>query len=359
MATLDLATIAPKFVLTKTGNKIYPLNIAFEGDKVLVANTKDRHTGKYSQTHITVPKDKICLWYDWPAGQNQYKKGNIGLRHKYLLIPRFLPLDKLTMNALGLLQAEMTRHTPRFCNIIFTNCTPNLINIIIDFFERLGIARVYWSWSIVFNYKLKQIESTEETKRRETAALEFWLKKAKIAEHRKRNKFILYAGNNRTNNMDKDTNRLGTLVMCYSDLLLYQLILALLEKMKSLMMSEEVKHYLQGLFAGEASVALTPTKSIDNVNVGAIRKDEQEFFANCLIALGITSSSDKFAIRIHNRENLIKIYKYGLLSLNKERNEKFLKGFLNFKYNLKNEKLTQEFIRVQNQIRREVNGPLL
>ncbi len=152
---LDLLHIVPREIYTKSGNKVYSLNIAKSGERVIISRRKDKWHNFYHTKEITVPKDNLCLWYFWPTGRNQNQTKNSGLRYKHLIIPRNLPLDKLSLNALGLLQAEMTKGNIRKSTTSFTNSEPNLINIILRFFKRFGIKEDDWSWSLVFNFKLK------------------------------------------------------------------------------------------------------------------------------------------------------------------------------------------------------------
>ncbi len=119
--------------------------------------------------------------------------------------------------------------------------------------------------------------------------------------------------------------------MDYSNIILFQLIVNLLEKIKLIVISDYAKYYLQGIFAGEASVKRTTFGSLDNVNVGAVRYDEQKLFADCLTFLGINSSHEKNCIRIHNLKNFLKIYRNQLLILHPVRYNKFLKYLLGYR----------------------------
>src|SRR3989344_7971267 len=99
---LDITKVVPKEILTKTGNKICQFHIAYPGERVLVTNTKDKHHNIWYPNHITVTEGTILLYYSWPAGKNQSQDKNTGFRCNYLILPRHIPLDQLTMNTLGL-----------------------------------------------------------------------------------------------------------------------------------------------------------------------------------------------------------------------------------------------------------------
>ena len=211
------------------------LRVSKPNEKILIRKTKHKYKNSYKNTHIIVPQNKICTWYKWPAGRNQSSKKNTGFRYKHLLIPQIIPCDKLTLNALGLLQAEMTKHTKRSSSIIFTNSDPNLINTVINFFKRFGIQENEWSWNISFNFKLKSFETSRETKQREDKALSFWLENAKIESSRKRKKSLLYTGNKSTKSFDEGTMTNGSLIICYSNIILYQVVLNILNRINDLL----------------------------------------------------------------------------------------------------------------------------
>ncbi len=328
---LDLTKIAPKEIYTKSGNKIYPLRISYPGEKILVANPKDRHYPVWYPKHIVIPNGKVCLWYSWPSGRNQSQINNSGKRYNYLLIPRFLPLDKLTMNALGLLQAEMTRGKLRKSTLSFTNSEPNLINVVMTFFKRFEIEPLGWSWNITFNYKLKEYENVRRTIQREQESELFWRQKTFIDRQKGCNKLFMYTGNKKFRNMRKGTMRLGSLRISHGDIILYQFIRNLLEEIKDIISIETSPYYLQGIFAGEGCVQSTIFGSLDNVNVGAIVKDDQLFFAKCLELININCSLAPAYIKIHNLKNFLKIYHYNLLELHPIRHKKFLNCLSKFK----------------------------
>ena len=328
---LDLSKIIPKNIYTKSGNKTYRLHISYQGERILIANPKDKHHDIWYPQHITVPPGKICVWYSWPAGRNQSKVGNCGKRYNYLLIPRFLPLDKLTMNALGLLQAEMTRGELRKSTLSFTNSEPNLINVVMEFFKGFKIEPLDWSWNITFNYKLKEYEDLQQTSRRELESESFWHINTSINQNNKGNKIIFYTGNKKYRNMRKGTMQFGSLKINHSDIILYQLIRNLLEEIKNMVSIETSSHYLQGIFAGEGCVQPTVFGSLDNVNVGAVVKEDQLFFAKCLELLNISCSLAPTYIKIHNLKNFLKIYHYNLLELHPVRHKKFLTCLSQFK----------------------------
>lgn len=329
---IDTNAIVPKQILTKTGNKGYPLHIAYPGEQVLVKKTKDKWKDIYHSKYITIPEGKICVWYAWPAGRNQNQDKNTGLRFKYLLLPGKIPLDKLTLNALGLLQAEMTKYKRAINNLSFTNSEPLIINTVIEFFKRFGVEEKDWTWSIYSNFKLKEQETIKETKQREEQAEKYWLENTKISKAKRSNKCIQYTGNKKYSNMRKSTVQMGSLRINYPNIILCQFTLEFLEKIKQFLVPEPVRYYLQGLFAGEASVHLTKSGSINDVNVGAMPLEEKQFYTECLKVLGITSTIEQNCLRIHNLKNLIKIYSNDLLAIHPVRKKKFLEGLVNFKH---------------------------
>jgi len=328
---LDLSRIVPKNIYTKSGDKTYRLHISYQGERILIANPKDKHHDVWYPQHITIPNGKICLWYSWPSGRNQSQINNSGKRYNYLIIPRFLPLDKLTMNALGLLQAEMTRGKLRKSTLSFTNSEPNLINVVMELFKRFKIEPLDWSWNITFNYKLKEFEDSEKTLQREQESEKFWHLNASINQNSKCNKIFFYTGNKKYKNMRKCTMRLGSLKISHSDIIFYQFIRQLLEEIKLVASKEVIQYYLQGIFAGEGCVRQTIFGSLDNVNVGAVNKEDQLLFARHLNVLGIICSIQPNCVKIHNLKNFIKIYHHQLLCLHPVRQKKFLECLSKFK----------------------------
>ncbi len=328
---LNLSRIVPKNIYTKSGNKTYRLHISYPGERILIANPKDKHHKKWYPQYLTVPNRKICLWYSWPAGRNQSQVGNCGKRYNYLLIPHFLPLDKLTMNALGLLQAEMTRGKLRKSTLSFTNSEPNLINVVMEFLKRFKIEPHNWSWNITFNYKLKEYENLLQTTQREQESESFWHLNVSINENSKGNKIFFYTGNKKYKNMRKCTMRLGSLKISHSDIIFYQLIRNLLEEIKLVTSKEAIQHYLQGIFAGEGCVRQTIYGSLENVNLGAIVKEDQLFYSKCLKLLGINCSFEQNCVKIHNLKNFLKIYHHNLLEIHPIRHKKFLSCLSQFK----------------------------
>jgi hypothetical protein len=331
---LDLSEISPNKIFTKSGNKTYQLNVATQGDVIVTNLTKDRHKGTYSTNIIKIPDGHICLWYKWRAGRNQYQKDNIGWRFKHLILPQKIPLNKQTLNTLGVLQAEMTKYSKRACSIIFTNGEPNLNKIVMKFFKRFGVCFRAWSWNIIFNFKLKERETKDGTRVREWPSEKFWLNRVQISSKRRQNVFMTYTGNKHYKNMRESTNRLGNLRILYSNIILYQLSLELLEKIKRILPqlpAEFTKYYLQGLMAGEGDVKLTKTRSVDSIRIGCMNDKEKKFYSECLSRLGIVSRVEKNGVTINNQRNFVKVYKHQLLSLHQKRQEKFLEGMKQFK----------------------------
>ena len=102
----------------------------------------------------------------------------------------------------------------------------------------LDIQNEDWAWDIVFNFKLRRNETLAETTNREKSAEKFWLENTGISRQKRHTKFIMYTGNKRYKNMRADTNVLGNLRISYSNIILYQLILEILKKIKKIVLIE-------------------------------------------------------------------------------------------------------------------------
>jgi len=329
-----LPDFAPKIISTKTNNKQYNLGWALSGETILVGRRKDKYSNIYYKNFLTVPKGKFCLYYYWSCGRNQSSNINKGTRCKYLILPKSIPADALTLNALGLLQAEMTKHSIKYNNIIFSNSNPDIINTIAKFFERLGVSKDCWKWSISFNFKLKIEETPNESHLRETRALKYWRSKTVINKNNNQNKSIQYTGNRKYVNMRKDTKIYGTLRICYSNIILYQLILNVLEKIRPIILTQSKlgKYFLQGLVAGEGNVKLTKFGSVDSIRIGSTNLEEKQLYKQYLELLEIESHIEDNYICINNQRNFLKIFEHDLFKLHNERKTKFLNGLVAFKH---------------------------
>jgi hypothetical protein len=331
MNLLNLSKIVPKEILTKSGNKQYQLNVSLSGETILISITKDKHKDIWYPKWIKVPNNSICLWYSWPSGRNRSQNINSGRRYKYLLLPKLIPLDKLTLNALGLLEAEMTKGNLRKSNLSFTNSEPEVINTVMRFFRRFGLNKEDWSWSIVSNFKLKNYEEKYQTIEREQKALTYWLKYTSISPKKAVNKFIQYIGNKTTMNIHPKTIITGSLRIDYSNIILFQLIRKILIDIRNILTAGVVSYYMQGIIAGEGSIHPSIFGSIGSISVGAIKRKDQEFYVNNLKMLEITSSCEMNCTRVTSLENFLKIYDYDLLQLHPIRRAKFNKHLSNFK----------------------------
>lgn len=205
----DISEHLPKFITAKNGKHKFKLSIAAENMKVIIAKFKPKHKNYYAFKEIVVPKDHILPWYSWKCGGNQSTKKNNGIRFVHLLLPKFLLADNLTMNAIGLLQAEMTK-SDGLSSVIFTNSEPNLVNTIFEFFQRFGISKSLWRWDITFNFKLLRNETEEEKSVRESQSLNFWLSKCGLDISKSHYKIFYYTGNRNYVNMKNDTVRTGS-----------------------------------------------------------------------------------------------------------------------------------------------------
>jgi|GEM_PF-5576564 len=356
MNKIDLVKIVPRRINTKFTNKSYSLNLAYSGEYILISRRKIKGSDGYIEKRIRIPKNYFCVWYKWPCGKNQNSDENNGVRFNYLILPRYIPLDELTLVSLGLLEAEMEVSVPNSSQISFTNCEPNLINLIIKFFERIGIKPTCWKWYIAFNFKLLNLESYQTTKMREELAKNFWMKNTFISPFMKIKKVFIYTGNRRNLNFDPDTIRRGTLKISYYNIILRKIILELLKEIKKTILKRKdktmVKNYIRGIIAGEGSVKLSKSGAIDSVAIGSMNSFNKRFFRKCLKILGIKPSKDqKNCCGINNKENFFKIYKLGLFDLNKTRYRKFLIGLSRFRRFLKMEtEIERRFMLIKKEI---------
>lgn len=112
--------------------------------------------------------------------------------------------------------------------------------------------------------------------------------------------------------------------------------------------------YLKGVIAAEGNINVKKfTDCIYMIRISASRKEERENYKNCLEKVGIkiyckdmptvspkegiergwkTNKGRAGAVIISRWENFIKVFELGLLEIHKEKQEKFLKYFLNNKF---------------------------
>lgn len=364
---IDIRKIIPDRILTKSGNKIYKLNITLPRGKVLISRAKEKHGSNYIKKWVKVPDESICIWYSWPSGRNQSSDKNNGVRFKYFILPRFIPLDDVTLIALGLLEAEMETSQKRANMVSFTNSEPNLVNYIIRFFERLGIKTLDWHWYITFNFKLMSYESVETTRLREKLAEEYWLANTPISPLMKTRKYFQYTGNKKCINMRDNTVRWGSLRIACFDTILRAVIINLLKNIKTLLLKTNdeniIKYYMQGIFAGECDVKRTQSGSVDSVRIGCMDTFNKNLYKKCLKKLRIrVSKDDSNSVYINNKENFYKVYKLGLISLHPVRYKKFLIGLLKFKkFNKSEGSIKEKLMDIRYEIEniiREITPPL-
>ena len=353
---IDITKILPNKILTKSGNKIYPINIALQGEKVLVSRAKEKHGSDYIEKWITVPSGSVCIWYSWPSGRNQSSNKNNGIRFKYLILPQFIPLDEVTLVALGLLEAEMETSQKRSNMVSFTNSEPSLINSVIGFFERLEVRAPEWHWYVTFNFKLLSYESEEVTKLRERLAEKYWVDNTLISSSMKNRKTFLYTGNKKCVNMRTTTVRWGSLRIACFDTILRFVIINLLKQIKILLLKTDNKNiigrYMAGIFAGECDIKYTQSKSIDSVRIGCMDNFNKKMYKKCLIKLGVKSKCCFNCVCINNKKNFYKLYDLGLVDLHPIRYKKFLIGLLAFKkFNKSEEGIKEKLMDIRKEIK--------
>jgi hypothetical protein len=270
----------------------------------------------------------------WPCGANQSSTENKSYRSISVCLPR--KITDSILPALGLLEGEMTKPAEPASSLDFTNTDPALINEVMAFFFRFaGVGPWEWRWCLTFNYKLLCQETQEQTAARERAAFDFWTRNTEVLSENARPKTFNYTGNRQYENMRASTARQGALRLCYPNLLLNAITLALLRKVKSELPQnpEASRLYLKGLFAAEGHVDFTQTGALSRVDIGSTDPENRELFPRILRAVGTTNIYlDKGAIEISGLENFLRLYQLGIFDLSLDKKARVLRGLLSYRY---------------------------
>ena len=211
-----------------------------------------------------------------------------------------------TLISIGLLEAEMTKHSK---NIVFSNSEPIVINHILDWFEKnFKIPRNNWRWLIQFNKKLVNHEAPKEMKSRELAAYLFWIKNTQIDKNKHFPKWVTYRG------FDKGVlsteSKWGMLSIYCGNNKIQKIINSLLNRTFSSLskLSEnKIINYLDGLFCGDGGVNLS--RSVRRIFVASFRKEVKNQLMDLFTKLRIDAYISGNEIFISNLTDLFRLYK--------------------------------------------------
>jgi len=256
-----------------------------------------------------------------------------------------LSIDKETITAIGLLDAEKTKFESKRSTVEFTNSEPKIIQSVFSLFLKLNITIDDWTWRLIFCEKLNLTE--ENVKRAE----EFWISKTNVSSQMKiKNSFVNLKGKLRSKNYT------GSITLNYNNLLLNNFITKLQDFTKNEILIGNKKFayaYIDGFFSGEAYVGVR--------QIQVASKDEKHLFyvISLLESLGIKcgigkkTSTAPQRLLISKVEDFIKLYQNGVFLVNPNKRRSLIIRLLNYqnKYSVKiNTKLKNQLIHELNSI---------
>jgi hypothetical protein len=271
MTTIDLAEFAPK---TTSGGK-----------KILLY--KD--------------KDKIILYTAVKGWSN-------GKWPKEITVKRFMTLDALTLEGLGLWEGEGGKNK----GLYFGNSSQELVNHFLKFIEaRLGISRE--KFKVTVNSPSTRADLREK-----------WSKTLEIPLR------------NFTNVCLDERINFEYAQIYLNSVILVELMKNLGEKIRSTILSskENTAAFLRGLFAAEGSVILKESGVLFHIDFSTKDLQAVQFYKDCLDRLGIkhgtyTIQDQKF--QIYGWRNFKRFREFDIHTLHPEKRAKFELGFARYK----------------------------
>ena len=224
----------------------------------------------------TVPKGKICIFYNTYHGNKTYK-------NHFIIIPKILLLNENHLSALGFFQAEGSKKRK---SVEIVNSELQLINLFLNFLDHFGIKKENLRFRITLN---KKILTKLKMKRKnlEEKSMIFWNNLVDNSKYKY--KKINYAGSS-IGNLRKETPKHGSLSIEYCNTKFRLFLKKLLEyTKKNLVNKEDIVAYLRGFFAGEAYVG----KKDREIQIASIDLEELNFVKKLLEKLDLPCSISK------------------------------------------------------------------
>lgn len=325
---LDLIRYMPDEMMAGRWNR-YQLRLAHAGEAMPAG-----YQSKYRTKAISIPPRHFGVYFSYKPVPSCCVRRYIGR-----IFPRFLTYDRLTRQVIGILKAEMGKSPgKKQCNRVvnFSNSSPALMEKVLSWFERLGLARQDWRWYIKFNLKLREKEETHQTKVREIASREFWKTITGLADKMTHPKWNTYGGV-LNGKLCQKSPAWGTVIIEKCDSLLRTILLRLIADLEKSIKNggtkEDISDYLAGIFAGESVIQLDLSQKghgARSVRVSAPAFDERIHYIQCLEKIGIKTHEIKNGFQITGLENLLKVHVLGLMSLDPRREAEFLRMLLSY-----------------------------
>ena len=260
---------------------------------------------------------------------------NNSQREHSLSIPRKINFNEETLEALGLLQAEMGKTNNGCLN--FTNSEFKLINKVTKWFEKeFELPINTWQWYIKVN--MQEPNNLEYKQQVEEKVVSHWIKKSKIDIARSHPKKVVYKKDSKRKTLKN--NFYGSLILEYKSNLFSQIIKNFIKEItyKNIINYQEIyiRSYLKGIIAGEGCIESDKRFKKYRVHISVTKKEEKEVYFQCLKRLRIESKKyKKDKLIISKRENNIQLLKQRLMTLHPRKYNKFLnmmKQYPNIEY---------------------------
>jgi len=237
-----------------------------------------------------------------------------------LFLPKLIALDEIFLVGLGIYIGEGSRNRkPKV-----TNSEPIIISRAIKFFKLFGV-------------KESDIKAWIQLHERSTSTIEeskkYWLENTSIKPEN------LLSVRIKKSTGNAKVKQFGTLhIEVYS--IMFQLLISRLIEITPFLCgklsNKEIIYFIQGLLAGEGSVGLAKSGSVNEVSYTSTRPEERVLVKNLLekLNLKVKDYSYQFQLRMFGFDNLKSIFNMNLFKYHPLRRDKLNKGFYSLKSSL-------------------------
>jgi len=252
-------------------------------------------------------QDKLIIFYNGRGNSRPYP----------LCLPHYLKLDKTFLVGLGIYLAEGARN--RRAKV--TNSEPLVIDQGIDFFELIGIKKSKLrAWLQLHERSIKSLEEAKN----------FWIKNTKLSKNNiTKLRFKKSTGNAKV----KQFGVLHLETTTILPQLLVNNLLSYISSILKLLPQRELIYFLQGAFAGEGSVNITKTGTVNMVRYTSTNIEERNMIKNILNKLRLnvhesnTKSNARHDISVMGFFDIKKMFEIDIFRYHPLRKQKLLEGF--------------------------------
>lgn len=261
--------------------------------------------------------DKVAIY-------SRIRAKSKGSGSKKVTINRFIELDELFFEGLGLWQAEGGKSR----GIYFGNTSIEILKRFIEFVEnKLEVFRE--------EFKVHLIIPTESES--EVIIKKEWSDTLQISPYR----FTKISVKANTN--------LEYAHLYFNSEILVELFRLLYEKLKSIIVqsTDFASAFMRGIIAGESQVELKPWGTMNYISISSKDLKEVDFYKQCLIYLGIKSGTyDNTGMKfpIYGKDNFEKIRDFRLIDLHPKKKSKFEIGMRNYQRTVSDPKIIEALL---------------